>query len=417
MTEYRVIDSIMGSGKTTHIINELRHATAQTKRLIIIAPYLTEVNRFISSVPELNFATPSDHGGSKLADFHKLVAAGRNIVSTHQLFLRWNKETLKSLQAQGYDLIIDETVDCIRNYGSGKDELDSKDILFFIDSGQVAQGENSRLNWNSKRPPGPNLAQLKRDCDAGRLYFLPSENNDGLMFWEFPIELLEAFQSVTILTYLWDGSLMSAYLAAHGAQVERMTLNKEKSLVPWSKEIEAETARPLAELIHVLDDDKLNSVGTDDTAFSNTWLGRQKLSVLKQTTRNTRNILRHRFSADAGTTMWSSVAEHTDSLCPTGFKGSYAACNLRATNEYRDRTHLAYLRNIYMNPTILRFYQKLRGAEPNRDRYALAELLQWVFRSAIRDNKPVQLYLPSKRMRQLLYSWMKDAEMNAELAA
>jgi hypothetical protein len=31
--------------------------------------------------------------------------------------------------------------------------------------------------------------------------------------------------------------------------------------------------------------------------------------------------------------------------------------------------------------------------------------LQWIFRSAIREQKDVKLYLPSKRMRKLLHEW------------
>ena len=37
--------------------------------------------------------------------------------------------------------------------------------------------------------------------------------------------------------------------------------------------------------------------------------------------------------------------------------------------------------------------------------YALSELLQWIFRSAIREQKDLKLYLPSKRMHKLLHEW------------
>lgn len=410
MTEFRVIDSVMGSGKTTHIINELRQADPKSERYIVITPYLDEVQRFINSVPELGFKSPSDQSGSKLADFHKLVSDGRNIVSTHQLFQNWNKQTLTSLEALGYHLIIDETVDCTRNYGSATGEPDPKDVMFLLDSGDIVVGENDRIYWKSKRLPGPHLAQLKRDCDAGRLYYLSSDEKDGLMFWEFPIELLNAFNSVTALTYLWDGSLMSAYLAAHGADVERLTLNKERKLVPWSRALEAEATKSLAGLIQVLDDDKLNDIGVDDSAFSSSWLSRQKQASTEKISLNTRNVLRHRFGAAIKTTMWSCIAEYEEALRPDGFKKSYVACNLRATNDYKERTHLAYLRNIYINPTLCNFYRRLRDIKPDHDRFALAELLQWVFRSAVREDRPVQLYLPSKRMRQLLYDWM-DGEV------
>ena len=41
------------------------------------------------------------------------------------------------------------------------------------------------------------------------------------------------------------------------------------------------------------------------------------------------------------------------------------------------------------------------------DKFALSELVQFVFRSAIRNNKPIDVYIPSKRMRDLFEEWLK----------
>ena len=51
-------------------------------------------------------------------------------------------------------------------------------------------------------------------------------------------------------------------------------------------------------------------------------------------------------------------------------------------------------------------FQK-NGIKLNARLFALSELIQWVWRSQIRDGKPIKLYLPSKRMRQLFQSWMR----------
>ena len=37
----------------------------------------------------------------------------------------------------------------------------------------------------------------------------------------------------------------------------------------------------------------------------------------------------------------------------------------------------------------------------SQDDFALSEMVQWVWRSAIRDGKPITLYIPSDRMYQL----------------
>ena len=49
--------------------------------------------------------------------------------------------------------------------------------------------------------------------------------------------------------------------------------------------------------------------------------------------------------------------------------------------------------------------------EFDRDLWTLSNFLQWLFRSAIREGKPVTLYLPSTRMRNLLHTWLQSDTM------
>ena len=42
------------------------------------------------------------------------------------------------------------------------------------------------------------------------------------------------------------------------------------------------------------------------------------------------------------------------------------------------------------------------------DEYALSEMIQWIWRSAIRDGKEIWVYIPSRRMRELLKKWLLD---------
>ena len=38
--------------------------------------------------------------------------------------------------------------------------------------------------------------------------------------------------------------------------------------------------------------------------------------------------------------------------------------------------------------------------------YALTEMIQWVWRTRIRNDEEVDLYLPSKRMRDIIDQWI-----------
>ena len=46
--------------------------------------------------------------------------------------------------------------------------------------------------------------------------------------------------------------------------------------------------------------------------------------------------------------------------------------------------------------------------EINDDKFALSELVQFIFRSAIRNGKEILIYLPSKRMRNILQDWINN---------
>ena len=402
-THYRVIDAIMGAGKTTYIINELKKADPEKARYIVITPYLPEVKRFIGEVLELSFVEPVKKGNSgKLVHLHTLLEQGCNIVSTHELFKRWSMETLALLEQQDYQLIIDETVDCVRQYGVDEDDIAERSLQTLLSHNLMQIDGDGRLRWAATGEV-EEFKQLKHDCDSGRLFKSPSEDG-SLTYWEVPIALLKAFSSVTILTYMFDGSLMSAYLESVDIEPERLTLNDGHGLVKWTLEREMEAAKSVASLINVLDDEKLNDIGERHSLSSSSLVVMESgdLEVLKN---NIRGALQNRFKAKGKDAMWSCVGKFKDGLTPHGYKGSFVACNIKATNELRHKTALVYIRNIYHLPPITNYFHRAKDIKLDVDRYALSELLQWVFRSAVRDGKPVNLYLPSARMRRLLTDW------------
>lgn len=74
---------------------------------------------------------------------------------------------------------------------------------------------------------------------------------------------------------------------------------------------------------------------------------------------------------------------------------------------YSDRKHLAYLLNVYENPEVIKWFAGY-GIKVDQEAFALSQLLQWIWRSAIRNGEPVKLYLPSARMRRILREWLED---------
>jgi hypothetical protein len=73
---------------------------------------------------------------------------------------------------------------------------------------------------------------------------------------------------------------------------------------------------------------------------------------------------------------------------------NWFANTTRGTNDYSHCSTLLYIYDQHVNPTIARWL----GVATVRfsEQYALTELIQWVWRSRIRNGKPIILYLPSK---------------------
>ena len=92
--------------------------------------------------------------------------------------------------------------------------------------------------------------------------------------------------------------------------------------------------------------------------------------------------------------MCGTFKTHWGKIRGKGYWNSDTVFSLRATNEYADKTVLAYPVNIYANAGVVRFYQSL-GQEFDNDNYALSIMIQWIWRSAIRNGQPISLYLPA----------------------
>jgi hypothetical protein len=87
------------------------------------------------------------------------------------------------------------------------------------------------------------------------------------------------------------------------------------------------------------------------------------------------------------------------------FKGAnWVAKITRGTNDYAHCSHLVYLYDQHINPYVARWLED--NSRAFDDAYALTELIQWVWRSRVRNGQPITLYLPSPRMRQLMEEWL-----------
>ncbi len=128
MTTITVLDSIMGSGKTTYVINMINTQYAkdlaesfanpdhEPTKFLVVVPLLSEVDRFTHSCPDLRFKNPQTVHGKKYYHLQQLVEQGENIVTTHALFRMLDRSLYQTLKGKGYVLLIDEALDCVEMF-------------------------------------------------------------------------------------------------------------------------------------------------------------------------------------------------------------------------------------------------------------------------------------------------------------
>jgi hypothetical protein len=103
--------------------------------------------------------------------------------------------------------------------------------------------------------------------------------------------------------------------------------------------------------------------------------------------------------------MWTTLSDVKKKLKGKGYTKGFVPLNARATNTYKHKKNLAYVYNRYLNPINKGFFIK-KGITIDEDLYALSDLIQWIFRSAIREGNSINIYLPSERMRKLLRDYL-----------
>ena len=418
----KVIDSYMGSGKTSYAIQTIQGYDEDTK-IIYITPYLDEVERIVKACATKDFVQPDSHRGhgSKLTDLISLVVAGKNIVSTHALFANISDELISALRANNYVLYLDEVFQTVEKlsvtaYGSrySKDSTTKQDIDVLLDKGFISVLEDYRIKWIGSTLSG--YLNIKNLADRDLLYYV----NGSLLLWSFPIEVFGdgIFSEIYILTHRFESQLQAYYYQYFGLNYSKYAValaDGKYALITADDSVEKSFRTRIAPLIHVVDNVKLNKIGDSysdsrghvyKSALSKTWY-ESNPAILPIVNDNLRNYFTNITKSKATDRLWTCFKDDTKKLRSKNVSDKYwLAINARATNAYGDRTVLAYLINRYLDSFYDDFFSK-KGIIIDQDEFALSELLQWVFRSAVRNSKEVTLYLPSERMRTLLESYVK----------
>ena len=389
----------MGSGKSSATINHINQSS-QDERFIVITPYLDEVSRYISSCPNKHFKEPVQRRGSKLNDIKELIKRGYNIVSTHSLFQRFDTEIINLCKTLHYTLVMDEVADVVQEYDITQDDISNllNTYCLLDPTGKLIWRENYQ-SYEGK------FSEVKNLCNLGGIAIV----RNVALLWLFPVEVFKAFDNVYILTYMFNAQIQRYYYDYYNVRYKYLYISGDDITNYHFTETKNDPVKyNYNDIINILDNEKLNVIGELPTALSKSWYDRYKgTAVLKQLQNNTSNFFRHIRNDISKDNIWTTFKDYKSDISGKGYTRGFVPINMRATNLYKERTSAAYLVNIYLHPIVKGFFQD-HGVTVDEDGYALSEMLQWIWRSAIRDGKEIWLYIPSARMRNLLLSWINE---------
>lgn len=440
MTEITVIDAICGAGKTSYAIQMMNESYQQgletvegfgedsyidkSDKFIYVTPFLDEVKR-VKRETNIDIITPMNRP-TKRHHVDALVKLGHNIAMTHELFARLSVSTLSEIESQGYTLIMDEVANVLQQVNISK-----KDIDLLVSSNFIEIEEDSKVKWIDKDYDSTDydgqkfnrFNDIKILAEKNNLYM----QNGAAMFWVMDVQSFSSFDEVYILTYLFDGQIQKYYYDIHDLDYEKKSVTKQNGrYVLKEYNVDKEPRNEIGELLSVYEDyesktgrkSKLNSNYDNDIdkwTLSSSWFEKASNEQINQLNKNLYSFFKNRCSTPNNQLFWTAKKSIAPKLVngktkinknDDRTKDNFLPLNARATNEYRDRTAMAYVYNRFMNPMEKSFFYN-RGVSVNEDMLAQSDLIQFLFRGCIRNNEVMNCYIPSKRMRELLYDWLE----------
>lgn len=402
-----IVEAPMGAGKTTAAINYMRaHGGDADIRFMFVTPYLEEVERVRRALPEMYFYEPQS-APTKTADVKRLVQRNTNIVTTHQLMSLFDEETIELLNNRDYVLILDEAPSVFDEFDITPMDVDN------ILTKHAHKDKDGMLVWDDDGYRG-RYEDIKTMAHRGALGLYGEEN---VPFWMMPVAVFRSFVAVYVLTYMFDTQMQRYYYDMWGLDYHRMTVRGDSFDTYEFAEGTSELSPSMyADRIHIFSNEKYTRIGCGsrlmtpnitDTTLSKSWYGKQtNTGLIDELQQHTESYFKYYTHTGTAANMWTTFKEWRSRLKGNGYTKGFVPLNMRATNKYADKTAIAYLVNVFPNPIYANFLLA-HGVELDNEAYATSSMVQFLFRSGVRNGKDIQVYMPSIRMRTLLERWLE----------
>ena len=401
MKDIKIIDMPMGEGKTTGLINYMNNHP--DNKYLFITPFLDEVERIQKGCKNLDFKTPDDKY-SKLSDLKKLIDNGENIASTHALFSIIDKETRNLIRENGYILVLDEVLEVVSSLEMSRSDLD------ILKEAIISVAEDGLTSVVNKSYEGNKFKREVNSIKNKSVYLV----DDTFLLCLFNPEVFEYFDDVIVLTYLFDGSIMKSYFDLYHLDYNYYQIIDDD--IVSGKFDDSEFRKEVKKLVNVYQG-RLNDIGENETALCSNWYSdRKKKSAHIKLKNNMYNYLKNIVKSNSKEAMWTTFIGDNDKFkdffTPKSYKTNcFVSCNMRATNKFAHKVNLVYSVNVFLNPFVIKYFNRNK-VKLNENNYALSQLLQWIWRSRIRNGEEINIYIPSRRMRELFFRYLDNKEIN-----
>jgi hypothetical protein len=406
--EIEVLDAIMGSGKTLGIGKWMM--SNPSRRYLYVSPLLKEVEeRIVRECGPLDFVSPNtEEHRTKGLHLLQLLKDKRNIAFTHSLFKEMSREHLKAIDEGDYTLIIDEEIDFIDAYNERDYKPD--DIRTLEMSGHIKVDEDNLgrviWTWEDDKYLGGAYTKLKNMCDLQMLHC--TKRDRSMMVTHLPISLITVSERTIVMTYRFNGSIMQRFMEMKN--IKRKVFDEVTLL-----KTEAEVKRQAADLIEVFRTPSTRKVSRFSLA-SGWYSETAKKEDLKRIEGAILSACRKGKCRDVMYTLPKHLVEKPSKSKPPkmrfpgyNYKECFLFCGIKATNEFNHKNVLVHAFNRHPLVSVSSYLQDY-GFPIQADEFALSELIQWVWRSRIRNGEPIKICFLSPRMESIFTSWVDDCE-------
>lgn len=252
----------------------------------------------------------------------------------------------------------------------------------------IIDDETKEVRFINEDYNDPAFREVKSFCNSSTVYYL----DKSYFIWIYPVEIFKEFKEIQILTYLFKGSLLCAYFKILGLKYQIISKDEVNVLLENKK------------LLNVYDG-KANEPKRSINSYSKTWCDNLNKRTSNRFSDKASNIFKRKFKTPSKYNAFTTFKNSRTKLSGNSYSKGFIPVNARATNDFSHKKSMAYLANRFFKPQQKNFFTE-RGVKIDEDLWALSELVQWIWRGRIRNKKPMNLYIPSYRMRDLLIRWL-----------